>query len=72
MERLAHAAMFDEPADGRRRQVARSPRSIVVNAVVAVQSRIQLAPRHETFFSLEAMNAAIRREFDRLNHAPME
>ena len=41
------------------------------SAVGAVQSRILLALRHETFFSLEAMNAAIRRELERLNHAPM-
>ena len=36
-----------------------------------MQSRILLALRHETFFLLEAMNAAIRRELDRLNDAPM-
>ena len=36
----------------------------------AVQTRILLALRHETFFSLDAMNAAIRRELDRLNDAP--
>ena len=37
----------------------------------AIQTLILLALRHETFFSLEAMNAAIRRELDRLNEAPM-
>ena len=40
-------------------------------AVGAIQTRILLALRHETFFSLDAMNAAIRRELDRLNEAPM-
>ena len=30
-----------------------------------------MALRHETFFSLEAMNAAIGRELERLNNAPM-
>ena len=35
------------------------------------QTRILLALRHETFFSLEAMNAAIRRELDPFNEAPM-
>ena len=35
------------------------------------QSRVLLALRHQTFFSMDAMNAAIRRELDRLNHAPM-
>ena len=40
-------------------------------AVGAIQTRIVLVRRHETFFSLEAMNAAIRRELDRLNEAPM-
>ena len=40
-------------------------------AVGAIQTRILLVLRHETFFSLEAMNAAIRRELDRLNEAPM-
>ena len=39
-------------------------------AVGAIQTRILLVLRHETFFSLEAMNAAIRRELDRLNEAP--
>ena len=39
--------------------------------VRAVQTRILVALRHETFFSLDTMNAAIRRELDRLNHAPM-
>ena len=46
-------------------------KGMVEAAVGAVQSRILLALRHETFFSLEAMNAAIRRELDRLNDAPM-
>lgn len=46
-------------------------KGLVEGAVRAVQSRILLALRHETFFSLEAMNAAIRRELDRLNQAPM-
>ena len=41
------------------------------SAVGAVQTRILLALRHETFFSLDAMNAAIGRELDRLNEAPM-
>ena len=36
-----------------------------------MQTRILLALRHETFFSLDAMNAAIRRKLDRLNDAPM-
>ena len=40
-------------------------------AVGAIQTCILLALRHETFFSLETMNAAIRRELDRLNQAPM-
>ena len=44
---------------------------MVEAAVGAVQTRILLALRHETFFSLGAMNAAIRRELDRLNEAPM-
>ncbi len=35
------------------------------------QTRILLPLRHETFFSIEAMNAAIRRELDKLNDAPM-
>ena len=35
------------------------------------QTRILLALRHETFFSLEAMNAAVRRELDPFNEAPM-
>ena len=41
------------------------------SCVGAVQSRILLVLRHETFFSLEAMNAAIRRELDRSNQVPM-
>ena len=40
-------------------------------SVGSVQSRILLVLRHETFFSLDAMNAAIRRELDRLNETPM-
>ena len=40
-------------------------------AVRAVQSRILLALRNRTFFALDAMNAAIRQELDRLNDAPM-
>ena len=43
----------------------------VESAVGVVQSRILLALRHETFFSLEQMNAAIWRELDKLNAAPM-
>ena len=46
-------------------------KGMVEAAVGAVQTRILLALRHETFFSLGAMNAAIRRELDRLNEAPM-
>ena len=46
-------------------------KGMVEAAVGAVQSRILLALRHEVFFSLETMNAAIRRELDRLNEAPM-
>ena len=46
-------------------------KGLVESAVGAVQTRILLALRHETFFSLDAMNAAIRRELDRLNAAPM-
>ena len=46
-------------------------KGLVESAVGAVQTRILLALRHETFFSLDAMNAAIRRELDRLNEAPM-
>ncbi len=48
-----------------------SDKGMVEAAVGAVQTRILLALRHETFFSLESMNAAIRRELDRLNEAPM-
>ena len=40
-------------------------------AVGAIQTSILLALRHEVFFSLATMNAAIRRELDRLNEAPM-
>ena len=46
-------------------------KGLVEACVGAVQSRILLALRHQTFFSLDAMNAAIRRELDRLNHALM-
>ena len=46
-------------------------KGLVEASVKAVQTRILLALRHETFFSLDAMNAAIRRELDRLNDAPM-
>ena len=46
-------------------------KGLVEACVGAVQSRILLVLRHETFFSLDAMNAAIRRELDRLNEAPM-
>ena len=40
-------------------------------AVGAIQTRILLVLRHETLFSLDAMNAAMHRELDRLNEAPM-
>ncbi|WP_169054451.1 IS21 family transposase [Nitratireductor sp. XY-223] len=40
-------------------------------AVKAVQCRILLPLRHETFFSIGAMNAAIRRELEQLNTTPM-
>ncbi len=43
-----------------------SDKGMVEAAVGAVQTRILLALRHETFFSLESMNAAIRRELDTL------
>ena len=46
-------------------------KGLVESAVGAVQTLILVALRHETFFSLDTMNAAIRRELDRLNHAPM-
>ena len=46
-------------------------KGLVEACVGAVQSRILLVLRRETFFSLEAMNAAIRRELDRFNQAPM-
>ena len=46
-------------------------KGLVESAVGAVQTRILVALRHETFFSLNTINAAIRRELDRLNHAPM-
>ena len=41
------------------------------SAVRTVQSRILLALRNMTFFSLGEMNGAIRRELDKLNEAPM-
>lgn len=43
----------------------------VESAVGTVQSRILLALRKETFFSLSQMNAAIRRELHKLNTTPM-
>ena len=46
-------------------------KGLVEATVKAVQTRILLVLRHETFFSLDAMNAAIRRELDRLKDAPM-
>ena len=46
-------------------------KGLVEACVGAVQSRILLVLRHETFFSLDAMNTAIRRELDRFNQAPM-
>ena len=46
-------------------------KGLVEASVGAVQTRILLELRHQTFFSLDAMNAAIRRELDRLNDAPM-
>ena len=53
------------------RSVQPTDKAKVEAAVGAIQTRILLALRHETFFSLEAMNAAIRRELDRLSEAPM-
>ena len=46
-------------------------KGLVESAVGAVQTRILLVLRNETFFSLDAMNAAIARELERLNDAPM-
>ena len=46
-------------------------KGVVEAAVKAVQTRILLVLRHETFLTLDAMNAAIRRELERLNDAPM-
>ena len=46
-------------------------KGLVESCVKAVQTRILLALRHETFFSLDAMNAAICRELGRLNDTPM-
>ena len=46
-------------------------KGLVEASVKAVQTRILLALRHQTFFSLDTMNAAIRRELDRLNDTPM-
>ncbi len=40
-------------------------------AVGVVQTRILLVLRHQTFFSLDTMNAAIRRQLEHLNEAPM-
>ena len=53
------------------RQGRATDKGLVESCVKAVQTRILLALRHHTFFSLDAMNAAIRRELDRLNEAPM-
>ena len=53
------------------RQYRATDKGLVESCVKAVQTRILLALRHHTFFSLESMNAAIRRELDRLNDAPM-
>ena len=53
------------------RQYRATDKGLVESCVKAVQTRILLALRHHTFFSLDTMNAAIRRELDRLNEAPM-
>ena len=42
-------------------------KGLVESCVKAVQTRILLALRHQTFFSLDAMNAAIRRELFEVN-----
>ena len=49
------------------RKYRATDKGLVESCVKAVQTRILLALRHQTFFSLDAMNAAIRRELDRLN-----
>ena len=53
------------------RKARATDKGLVEGCVKTVQTRILLALRHETFFSIDAMNAAIRRELDRLNDAPM-
>ena len=53
------------------RKARATDKGLVESCVKAVQTRILLALRHQTFFSLDAMNAAIRRELDRLNDTPM-
>ena len=53
------------------RKYRATDKGLVESCVKAVQTRILLALRHQTFFSLDTMNAAIRRELDRLNDAPM-
>ena len=53
------------------RKYRATDKGLVESCVKAVQTRILLALRHQTFFSLDAMNAAIRRELDRLNDTPM-
>ncbi len=53
------------------RKYRATDKGLVESCVKAVQTRILLALRHQTFFSPDTMNAAIRRELDRLNDAPM-
>ncbi|MDE2975744.1 MAG: Mu transposase C-terminal domain-containing protein, partial [Gemmatimonadota bacterium] len=53
------------------RKARATDKGLVEGCVKTVQTRILLALRHHTFFSLDTMNAAIRRELDRLNDAPM-
>ena len=53
------------------RKYRATDKGLVESCVKAVQTRVLLALRHQTFFSLDTMNAAIRRELDRLNEAPM-
>ena len=53
------------------RSKAPTDKAPVESAVKAVQSRILLALRRQTFFSIGAMNTAIRPELDKLNDAPM-
>ena len=53
------------------RKYRATDKGLVESCVKAVQTRILLALRHQTFFSLDTMNAAIRRELDRLNDTPM-